>query len=100
MGFSDRLEVVRFQSQEKEHHHTPQNTIDGIDLLVKNCLVASANPTKPTCFMNPAVRAIARAYAATPASSPPLADNAEAVATVQHVCVNTHLCSYVTDTIP
>ena len=43
-------------------------------------------------FMNPAVLAIARAHAAAPASSPPLADNAEAVATVQHVCVNTHLC--------
>lgn len=60
------------------------------DPLVKNCLVASANPTKSAYFMNPAVRAIFRAYAAAAASSPPLADDAKAIATVQHVCVNTH----------
>ena len=38
-----------------------KNTLERVDPLVKTCLVASANPTKPTYFMNPAVRAIARA---------------------------------------
>lgn len=87
-------EALQFRGRASSHI-TPQNTIDGVDPLVKTCLVASANPTKPTYFMNPAVRAISRAHAgrSAPASSPPLTDNAEAVATVKHVCVNKHPCS-------
>lgn len=35
-----------------------QNIMDRIDLLAKSCLIASANPTKPTYPVTPAVRAI------------------------------------------
>ena len=62
-GLLEGLEVAEVQFRETEHRLKPQNTLDGVDPLVKTCLVASANPTKPTYFMNPAVRAISRAHA-------------------------------------